>query len=304
MNLQNNVYSYNGSMDFWQIRAFVAVAEAGGFSRAAVQIASTQPTLSRQVRALEQTLGHPLFERFGRRVQLTAYGQETLTCARSLLAQAEALEGTGKARPRAVRGVLHLGASDSVVLGRLPALLRRFLRRHPGVRVQIRTASSPEILAWVRDGSCDLGLSMLPQAHPGLALRPLWEDRFVALTPPAHPMADHRATLADFSGGHLISIHPRTLSYQTLTATYQAAGLSLVPEMVFDSFSLLVAFIGAGLGVGISSAAVAEPALRRGQVARVRIPEIDRLPRHLGVALHAGRIPDGPLAAFLEDLES
>ena len=100
-----------------------------------------------------------------------------------------------------------------------------------------------------------------------------------------------------------VSIHPRTLSYQTLTGVFQEAGLPLMPDMVFDSFSLVVAFVGAGLGVGISSLAVAEPALRRGQVARVRIPEVDALPRHLGVALHAGRTPEGPLAAFLAELE-
>ena len=290
-------------MDFFQIQAFVSVAEAGGFSRAAVLTASTQPTLSRQVRALEEALGHPLFARLGRQVHLTPFGQETLARARALLAQAEALRGSARSAVGKVRGSLTLGASDSVVLGRLPGLLKLFLRHHPGVRVQVRTASSPEILSWVREGSCDAGLSMLPKVHPGLAFRPLWEDRFVALSPPRHPMAGRQASLADFARERQISIHPRTLSHQTLTGVFQEAGLPLVPEMVFDSFSLVVAFVGSGLGVGISSLAVAEPALRRGQVARVQVRAIDEIPRRLGVALHAGREPEGPLAAFLEELE-
>ena len=290
-------------MDFFQIQAFVSVADAGGFSRAAVLTASTQPTLSRQVKALEQALGHPLFERIGRTIRLTPYGQETLSCARSLLAQAEALRGTSRSGPGDVRGVLTLGASDSVVLGRLPALVKGYLKRHPGVRLQVRTGSSPEVLAWVREGACDVGMSMLPRAHPGLAFRTLWEDRFVALAPPDHPLAGRRTTLQEFAGERQISIHPRTLSHQTLTAVFQDAGLPLMPDIVFDAFDRVVAFVGAGLGVGISSLAVAGPALRRGLVAPVRIREIDALPRPLGVALRAGRAHDGPLAAFLEELE-
>ena len=288
-------------MDFFQIQAFVSVADAGGFSRAAVLTASTQPTLSRQVKALEEVLGHPLFERTGRSIRLTAFGQETLSCARSLLAQTEALRGGTRAGTGEMKGLLTLGASDSVVLGRLPGLVRRFNRKYPGVRLQIRTASSPEILSWVRDGSCDLGLSLLPRAHPGLTFRPLWEDRFAALVPPGHPLEGRRASLEDFAQERQISIHPRALSYQAVTAVFQEAGLPLMPDMVFDSFSLVVAFVGAGLGSGISSLAVAEPALRRGQVGRVHVREIDALPRRLGVALHAGRTPEGPLAAFLQE---
>ena len=65
-------------MELGQLQAFVAVAEAGGFSRAASLLVSTQPTLSRQVKALEIELGRPLFDRLGRRVELTQFGENCL----------------------------------------------------------------------------------------------------------------------------------------------------------------------------------------------------------------------------------
>ena len=84
-------------MEIVQLQAFVAVAEAGGFSRAANLLVSTQPTLSRQVAALEKELGTLLFDRLGRRVELTNFGRECLEKARTILSQIDALAASGKA---------------------------------------------------------------------------------------------------------------------------------------------------------------------------------------------------------------
>lgn len=285
------------------LRAFVAVAEAGGFSRAATIAATTQPTLSRQVKALEVELGRPLLDRLGRRVQLTDFGRQVLQKARPLLSAADELVQAARLSQGRVVGELRLGAADSVVLSRAPVVLKRFQRRHPDVRIHVRTGVSPDILAWVREGSVDAGLCMLPDMHPGLTLMPLWEDGFVAIAPPRHPLATRRATLAEFAAERQLVIRPGTLSYQVIGAAFQSAGMSLVPDMDFERFHLIVGFVAAGMGVGVSSAIETQAALRRRQVARVRLPEIDALRRPLGLVLHVDRVPDGPLAAFLEEVE-
>ncbi|HZL99199.1 MAG TPA: LysR family transcriptional regulator, partial [Planctomycetota bacterium] len=269
-------------MELDQLRAFLAVADAGGFSRAARVMASTQPTLSRQIGALERELGRPLLHRGSRAVQLTDFGRRFERGARALLSQADALAAlAGPAAPagrdREVTGELRLGVADSVILGRFPKLVERLARRHARLAVQITTGTSPEILAWVRNGRCDAGLCMLPRAHPGLRLRPVWTDRFVAIVPPRHALAGRRAELADLAAEHLIVIRPGTLAHQVLAAAWQAAGLSLVAELHFDNFQLIAEFVAAGAGVGLCSETVAAPYLAAGRVARVRVAPIDRL---------------------------
>jgi len=290
-------------MELDQLRAFLAVREAGGFTRAATVLASTQPTLSRQVKALETELGQALFDRLGRHVQLTAFGRSFAERARTLLADADALLAAGSDVEGELAGELRLGVADSVVLSRFPRILARFNRRHPDVLVHIQTGSSPGILGWVRDGRCDAGLCMLPQAHPGLALRPLWDDRFMAISPPRHALAGRRVPLDVFAAQRQILISPGTLSHQVLTAAYQSQGLSLVPVMDFDNFTLIAEFVAAGVGVGICSSTVAEPYLKAGRVKRVRIAAIDRITRRLGLVKHADRAPSPLLSALVVEID-
>lgn len=290
-------------MEMAQLQAFVAVAEAGGFSRAASLLYSTQPTISRQVKSLEKDLGKPLFDRLGRRVELTQFGRECLDHARAILAQVEALSQSAEQKSGTAAGVLRLGAADSVVLKHLPVLLRRFQSRHPAVRVHVRTAGSPDILSWVREGRVDAGVCMLPETLPDLVLRELWDDRFVAICPKDHALAGCKATLADFAAERQMSIQAGTLSHQVLTAVFHEAGLPMVPDMTFDNFQLIVDLVRAGMGVAIVSEDVAEGAIKRKHVGKIEIPEVEKVHRSLGLAHHADRAIDGTLAAFVEELD-
>lgn len=301
-------------MELDQLRAFLAVADAAGFTRAARVMASTQPTLSRQIAALERELGRPLFRRLSRKLELTPFGQEFLAGARALLAQADALAtprragaGSGpgaRAADADLGGELRLGIADSVLMGRFPRVLERLGKRHPKLRVQVTTGVSQEILSWVRNGRCDAGLCMLPRAHPGLMLRPIWNDRFVAIVAPSHPLAGRRAELATLAAERQIVIRPGTLAHQVLAATYQAAGLSLVAEMHFDNFQLIAEFAAAGAGVGLCSEIVARPYLEQKRVARVRVAAIDKLVRPLGLVLPADCASSAALAALVDALDS
>jgi len=299
----HRVFCQTCAMNLDHLRAFLAVAEAGGFSKAASRASSTQPTMSRQVKALERELGRTLFHRLGRNIHLTEYGREVVDRARIILSQADALSQSGASQIERVSGLLRIGAADSVVMSRLPSILQKFHRKYKEVRVHIRAGSSPDILRWVREGRCDVGVCMIPEAHPGLTFRDLWKDKFVALAPPRHRLAGKTTSLEEFASERQLVIRAGTLSHQVITSAYQSAGLSLVPDMTFDSFKLIVAFVAAGLGVGIASSTDSKDVVRAGRVARVRIREIDRLSRRLGLVLHADRTHEGPLDAFLTEVE-
>src|SRR5258705_660240 len=98
--------SYHTCMNFRHLRAFAAIADAGGFARAAVRLNVSQPALSRQIHALEAELGVPLFDRIGRRVQLTSEGEDLLGRSRRLLADAESLRDRARSLKTGQTGIL------------------------------------------------------------------------------------------------------------------------------------------------------------------------------------------------------
>jgi LysR family transcriptional regulator, cyn operon transcriptional activator len=121
--------------DLRHIRAFVAVVEAQGLARAGHRLHLSQPTLSRQIQALERSLGVRLFHRTRRGVQLTSQGEDLLVRSRRLLADVHSLRERARALEGGQAGVLRVGATPQMIEGLLAGFLPSYRRRHPGVEV-------------------------------------------------------------------------------------------------------------------------------------------------------------------------
>jgi len=124
-------------MNFHHLRTFVAIAEAGGMHRAVARINLSQPAVSRQIHALEAELGVPLFDRIGRRVQLTSEGQDLLRRSRRILTEVQSLTERARALKKGETGTLRVGATPMVIENTLSAFLVGYRHRHPGVEVQL-----------------------------------------------------------------------------------------------------------------------------------------------------------------------
>ncbi len=124
-------------MNFRHLRTFVAIAEAGGIHRAVARLNLSQPAASRQIHALEAELGVPLFDRVGRRVQLTSEGEDLLRRSRRLLAEVQSLTERAGALKKGETGTLRVGATPQVIENTLSAFLLRYRSRHPGIEVQL-----------------------------------------------------------------------------------------------------------------------------------------------------------------------
>lgn len=124
-------------MDWNQLRAFLATAQTGSLSAAARQLGLTQPTLSRQVAAMEQHLGVTLFERVGKGLTLTSTGHELLEHARTMGAAADALGLAASGRSQAPGGVVSVSASDAVATYLLPPIVRRLREQEPGIAIEV-----------------------------------------------------------------------------------------------------------------------------------------------------------------------
>jgi LysR family cyn operon transcriptional activator len=124
-------------MNLRSLRTFVAIADAGGVARAAARLNLSQPAASRQIHALEAELGVPLFDRIGRRVQLTSEGEDLLRRSRRLLAESDSLAERARALKKGETGILRVGATPQVIENTLAPFLERYGRRHPDVEVRL-----------------------------------------------------------------------------------------------------------------------------------------------------------------------
>lgn len=190
-------------MELQQMRYAVAVAETRSFTRAAEQCHVVQSALSHQIKSLEKSLGVMLFARTSRRVELTPAGEAFIPVARDCLAAAAraaavAAESTGE-----ISGTVTIGLIPTVTGIDIPALLQRFHRAYPQVRVVVRSGSSDSLVESVRDRRIDVAVLGLPgTSRPqGVSVRELRRDRLMAVVGPGHRFADRRrlrlADLAD-----------------------------------------------------------------------------------------------------------
>jgi DNA-binding transcriptional LysR family regulator len=125
------------NLDWNQLKAFLETAETGSLSAAARKLSLTQPTLSRQVAAIEQRMGVTLFERVGKTMALTPTGLDLLEHARAMGTAAEALSLAATGRSQAVGGVVSVSASDAVAAILLPPLVNKLREQEPGIVIEV-----------------------------------------------------------------------------------------------------------------------------------------------------------------------
>ncbi len=179
-------------LEIRHLRYFLAVAEAGSFSRAADRLSISQPNISQQMRDLETTLRVPLFQRRGKRIFLTPAGQILEAHARSILREIENFLQELSIEPGQIRGALHLGVVPILNVAFMPQLLGDFASSHPGVRLNVEEISSTEIETALEEGRMDVGLGFLTRHSPNLHYERLCTDQFALIVHQSHKWARRR----------------------------------------------------------------------------------------------------------------
>jgi len=145
-------------MDLRRLRTFVSVAELGTVSRAALHLRISQPALSRRINDLEQEFGLRLFDRVGRRLMLTAIGEQVLDDCRTILGQIDSLGARVELLRRGGSGVLRVAAPPQTIESVLSRFLPRYTERFPNVRVRLTEALGHEQLVLLEHGEVHLGI--------------------------------------------------------------------------------------------------------------------------------------------------
>ncbi|MBR0556842.1 LysR family transcriptional regulator [Ciceribacter sp. L1K23] len=180
-------------MTFEQLAIFIAVAEREHLTRAADAIHLTPSAVSSAIRKLEAFYRVTLFNRIGRRIELTREGRAFLPEARAVLARAKAAELMLAEMGGLARGSLAVRASQTVASYWLPPMLMRFHADHPGINLALTTGNTATVTRAVLDGEADLGFVEGPVDEPALSVTRVADDEVVVVVAPDHPWATGQA---------------------------------------------------------------------------------------------------------------
>lgn len=153
------------NLDLTALRSFVALADTGGVTRAAVQLNLTQSAVSMQLKRLEESMGQPLLDRTGRTIALTAQGEQLLGYARRLLAVND--EAWGRMTSQAFEGAVDFGVPNDIIYPHVPRVLQRFAAEFPRVRVQLHSLFTSRLKEMLARAEMDVILTTEPDVGAG-----------------------------------------------------------------------------------------------------------------------------------------
>lgn len=237
-------------MNLRDLRYFVALADTRHFGRAAERSFVSQPTLSAQIKKLENHLGVQLVERQPRRVTLTDTGAKILPLARRILQESDEIVSLARNEHDPLSGRLNVGLIPTIGPYLLPLVIRKLRKRLPQLQLMLYEYQTQPLLEKLRSGDIELGILALPVAPDGLEVRELYTEPFHAALPGTSPLAKKTSIkLDDLTGENLLLLEDgHCLRDQALevcnridikeSGDYRATSLETLRQMV-----------AAGLGV-------------------------------------------------------
>lgn len=228
-----------------QLRYFVLVADLRSFNAAAERVSRTQPAVSLAIRELEERLGERLFEK-GRKVALTPYGRHCYAQARTLVEHYGRVVHDMSLRATRRSGRVAIACVPSFASQRLPAIVAGFVRRHPGLQLEIEDDTAGNVRRRVLDQRVDFGVGSLWKREAELDFYPLLRDEIGLICRRDHPLANRSDPPAwgDLSGHTLINNGTTRL----LDGTAAREAITHADLFVSNIISLL-AMLRAGIGV-------------------------------------------------------
>jgi DNA-binding transcriptional LysR family regulator len=286
-------------MDFLRLAVFRAVARHHSFSRAAEELYLSQPAVSKHIQQLEAELGVRLFQRLGKRVELTDAGRILADYAQRVSVLTEEVRRVLEELEGLRRGRVRVGASATPGLYLLPDLLARFQRKYPGVETTLAIASSAAITRQVLSAEVDLGFVSVAAPAAGLQVRPFARDKVALIVPSGHWLIQHPAAWPELFPQETLVV-PEVDSGTRQLVEAHLAQLDVKPRRVLElsSCEAVKRAVAAGLGVAFISCYATTLEVAHGVVYRPEIPELC-LERDLYILTHKDARPSAAVLAFV-----
>ncbi|HUO80491.1 MAG TPA: LysR substrate-binding domain-containing protein [Steroidobacteraceae bacterium] len=237
-------------MNLRDLRYLVALADARHFGHAAAKSHVSQPTLSAQIRKLEDFLGAPLVERQPRRVALTALGERVVERARRVLTDCDDIVELARAARDPLAGTLRVALIPTLGPYLLPSATPALRRRLPRLQLLLYEYQTAALLERLREGEIDVGILALGVDTEGLETRALGTEAFMLALPPAHRLAKRPAVrTADLDGETLLLLEDGHCLREQALEVCGAASVHEPADFRATSLETLRQMVAAGLGV-------------------------------------------------------
>lgn len=274
-------------MNLRDLRYFVALADTRHFGKAAERSFVSQPTLSAQIKKLENYLGVQLIERQPRKVTLTETGMKILPIARRILEDSEQIVSLARHEHDPLSGKLKVALIPTIGPYLLPLITRKLRKQLPRLKLMLYEYQTQPLLDRLRDGEIELGILALPVPHEGLETRALYDEPFTVAVPNQHPLAKRsNLKVDDLTGENLLLLEDgHCLRDQALdvcskidvkeTEDYRATSLETLRQMVAAGLGITLlpelatrGPFGSGHGIAVKSFARPVPSRTVGAVWR------------------------------------
>ena len=236
------------------LRYLDEVARCGSIRQAAEHLNVASSAVNRQILALEEELGTPLFQRLPKGLRLSAAGELLIAHVRQTLKEHERLQARMSDLKTSRSGEVVIATMNGLAGGILPPLVRTFCGQHPRVRVTVRSLFADAIVDAVLSGEADLGLAYNIPDDPGLATTAVFGARLGAVVAPTHPLALRSpARLADCLDFPIVLADPSMTIHHLMTAAFARAALALAPAYESNSMDFIKAMAVTGEAVTFMS---------------------------------------------------
>ncbi|WP_031497157.1 LysR family transcriptional regulator [Bryobacter aggregatus] len=286
-------------MEFQQLRYFLAVARTGSFVRAADQEGIAQPSLSQQIRKLERELGVSLFDRLGRSVRLTTYGEKLVEQSERILFQMDEARAAIETLKGEDSGDLKVGVIPTVLPYALVKPISNFQQRFPKANVILSEGTTANLVEHLRRGEIDVAILALPIKHAEIVCSELFREPLLAAVPLDHCLAN--STKIDLSRlgieRMLLLKEGHCLREDVLTACTKAKAQF---QQIFESDHLesILRLVAEGYGLSLVPDRAAE-----GRTDCRFVPFEPTAVRRIGYALAKGRQATPIRASFIRHLK-
>lgn len=238
-------------MTLRQLQVFGAVCESRSYSRAAEEMALTQPAVSLQIRQLEELVGQPLFEYVGKKLYLTEAAEALKRASSDIFARLDSLDMQLTDLQGSLQGQLNLAVESSAKYF-VPHLFAAFRRQHPDVSLQLSVVNRAQVIKRLSDNRDDLVIMSLMPSEVALEFLPFLNNPIVAVAPPEHPLCQaSRLSLQDLAAYPLLVREPGSGTRKACEEYFQQKRAHFAQTVQIASLDALREAVIAGLGVAL-----------------------------------------------------
>jgi LysR family transcriptional regulator, regulator of the ytmI operon len=250
-----------GTVEFRHLQTFRVAVERRAFAKAAEALDYAQSTVTLHIQQLERELGVALFERAGKRVQLTEAGQQVYEASVRVLEAWRDLAEAARPYAAGLKGTVRVGAIEPAASVRLPAILQRFARAHAEVRLAVTVSGTTTLTRALVNRTIDLAICTKPDRAYELEYTPAFEEELVLLVPAGHRLAGRGSAAArDLERERLLLTDP-SCAYRRAAERSVLRQVQPRPEPIeIDSVIALASAVRAGLGLALVPRLGATPA--------------------------------------------